>query len=194
MAATRDRAEAGMLPWQKPLTEKAVMDAVLRAAEERSLASDGLVGGRRPGIRIVIFFFSLALLVSTVPVMFRSGRGLSLFGGAPTLYFCVANWLPSNIASMVGLSNCGPSITTLPPGTIVSANASQTTTATKYVGLTNATSAITTLVNVVAGSDSVSTIAGRVITVGGILWTLVITMALLYYSRCDLIWFALFFN
>jgi len=147
----------------KQITESYVATQIVQRADDYMKHST--LFGARNTKRVHIAMFFSAVLFATIPVLWRSQHNLPIYGGAEKVNYCVERWLPSMVLSVTGLSACP----------------NQKFTTVESQQLSNSTLYTDDLFSVVYDHGNIGTTAGHTITVGAIVWSIIVFYFMLKY-------------
>ena len=154
----------------QPVTEKVVIQRIFQNAERAVAAERGSsTFFSKLMTHIGLIFVSLA--ISLVPALHRGLHGRRLTGGRVRVTFCAENFLPDDVAKSLGMTMCREQ----PSNRVLSLD----TYANQELSLSD-------FVSVTVDEASQGSMAGLVVTVGGILWGTVLVYYLLRYFRWNI--------
>ena len=171
---------------KKPISEKDVVDAICRRADEES-AKTYLIGSRTPSLELRLLMFAVALALACVPPLHRGVHGVEIFGGAERVTVCVDQIMPESVMNLMGFSKCSKLLAeemaaekARQDALLATGNYTYAAPPSPAVG--SGASVDDLVLTETTGSDAGSS-AGRVIVGGAVLWTTIATYFALNAAR-----------
>ena len=170
----------------KPVSEKDVVDAICRRADEES-AKTFLIGSRTPSLELRMLMFAVALALACVPPSHRGVHGVEIFGGAERVTVCVDQIMPQSVMNIIGFSKCSKLVAeemaaekARQDALLATGNYTYAAPPSPAVG---SGASVDDLVLTETAAGDAGSSAGRVIVGGAVLWTTIATYFALNAAR-----------